>query len=164
MPDISALAAALSSLNAAKDIAQAMIGLRDAAAFQTKLIEFQSKLIEANGAALTAQDERASLLQEIRALKEKVARLETWETEKKKYELRELFPGAMAYVLKEEAKGTEPTHWLCAACYHGGQKSVLQKDIGKQDPTGRTPAWSCPACDAIIFVRYDIWPGHGPTF
>ncbi len=39
MPDISALASALSSFKAAKDVAEAMIFLRDAAAFQSKLIE-----------------------------------------------------------------------------------------------------------------------------
>jgi hypothetical protein len=31
-----------------------MIGLRDAASFQTKLIEFQAKIIEANNSAFAA--------------------------------------------------------------------------------------------------------------
>jgi hypothetical protein len=57
MPDLTAIAAALSSLKAAKDIAEAMIGLRDTAAFQGKLLEFQSKLIDANNAAFSAQEE-----------------------------------------------------------------------------------------------------------
>jgi hypothetical protein len=42
MPDFSAIAAALSSLKAANDIAEAMIGLRDTAMLQSKLLEFQS--------------------------------------------------------------------------------------------------------------------------
>ena len=51
MPDLTAIAHALSALKAAKDIAESMVGLRDAAAFQGKLIEFQSKIIDANNAA-----------------------------------------------------------------------------------------------------------------
>lgn len=51
MVDMSAIAGALSLLTAANDIAQAMIGLRDAAAFQSKLIELQAKIIEANNSA-----------------------------------------------------------------------------------------------------------------
>ena len=39
--DISAVGAVLSSLKAAKDIGEAMIGLRDGAASQAKLIEFR---------------------------------------------------------------------------------------------------------------------------
>jgi hypothetical protein len=53
---------ALASFKAAKDIAEAMIGLRDAQAFQAKLLEFQSNLIDANNAVFAAQDERTALL------------------------------------------------------------------------------------------------------
>jgi hypothetical protein len=108
MPDISALAAALPSLKAAKDIAEAMIGLRDSAAFQAKLIEFQSKLIDANNASFVAQDERATLLERIRDLEEKVAGFETWDAEKNRYELKEFGRGAFAYTLKPEAQGAAP--------------------------------------------------------
>jgi hypothetical protein len=97
MPDMSAFAAALSSLNAAKDIAQAMIGLRDSATFQTKLLEFQSKLLEANSATFAAQDERAALLERIRLLEEKMRSLEAWETEKQKYELKPFGTGVARF-------------------------------------------------------------------
>ncbi len=116
MPDMSAIATALSSFKAAKDIAESMIGLRDAAAFQSKLIEFQSKIIDANNASFAAQDERASLLERIRDLEKQVADFKAWEAEKQKYELKEVWPGATTYVLKEDAKGAEPIHWLCANC------------------------------------------------
>jgi hypothetical protein len=78
MVDISAIAGALSSLKAANDIAQAMIGLRDAAAFQSKLIEFQAKIIEANNSAFAVHDERSALLQKISDLEKRVAKLEAW--------------------------------------------------------------------------------------
>jgi hypothetical protein len=92
MPDMSAFASALTSLNAAKDIAQAMIGLRDTATFQAKLLEFQRKLIDANDAALAAQEERAALLTRVSALEKEVTRLEAWHGEKQNYELKEVAP------------------------------------------------------------------------
>src|ERR1700733_13027016 len=159
MPDISAIASALSALNAAKDIAQAMITLRDTAAFQGKLIEFQSKIIDANNAALVAQEERVATLERIRDLEKLVADLEAWEAEKKRYQMEEVWSGATAYVLKEEAKGTEPIHWLCANCYNSRKKSVLQRGQKKADAAGRLPGWDCPSCKNTIFVRYDVAPG-----
>lgn len=158
MPDLSALAAALSSLNAAKDIAQAMIGLREGAVFQAKLIEFQSKLIEANNAAFAAQDERSALLERIRSLEKEVADLTAWEAEKQRYELQEVYPGATAYVLKEDAKGTEPVHWLCTTCYQRSKKSILQKEGKASDAAGRLLYWGCPDCKARVVVRYDVLP------
>jgi hypothetical protein len=165
MPDISAIASALSSLKAAKDIAEAMITLRDGAAFQSKLIEFQGKLIDANNAAFAAQDERAALLERIRDLEKQVTDLKAWEAEKEQYELKEVCDGvSFAYVLKPEAQGTKPPHWLCANCYNNNKKSILQIGEKKMDPAGRLPGWDCPSCKATIFVRYDIRPGKGPSF
>jgi hypothetical protein len=126
MVDISALASALSSLKAAKDIGEAMIGLRDAATFQAKLLEFQSKLIDANNAAFAAQDERVALLERVGALEEEIAHLRTWEADKERYELKEVGSGAFTYVLKEAMRGGEPIHWLCANCYQQGKKRLLQ--------------------------------------
>jgi hypothetical protein len=157
MPDMSAIAAAVSALNAAKDIAQAMISLRDAAAFQAKLIEFQSKLIDANSAAFAAQDERSALLERIRDLEKEMAAIKAWETEKQRYQLQEVFPGATAYVLKDNAKDAEPIHWLCATCYQNGKKSILQRN-GPADKTWEVIYWECHACDARITVRHDIFP------
>lgn len=149
MPDISAFASALTSLNAAKDIAQAMIGLRDTAAFQTKLIEFQRKLIEANNAALAAQEERSVLLARIATLEQQVARLETWHTEKQNYELKEVASGAFAYVLKQSARGSEPEHWLCAQCYQNNKKSILQ--VHRRDVSYEYH--QCSECHAEVRVE-----------
>jgi hypothetical protein len=73
--DISAISGALSALKAARDVAETMIGLRDTAAFQAKMIEFQSKIIDANKAAFSAQEKRSTLLERIRELEEEMARL-----------------------------------------------------------------------------------------
>src|ERR1700730_14432489 len=158
MPDMSAIAASLSSLKAAKDIAQSMIGLRDAAAFQGKLIEFQSEIIDANNAAFAAQEERSALLEKVRDLEKQVADFKAWEAEKQRYKMEQVWPGATTYVLKSETQGTETIHWLCARCYQEGKKSILQLGTRVGDEVGRLKGWECPSCKTNIFVRSDIRP------
>jgi hypothetical protein len=157
MVDISAIGAALSSLKAAKDIAEAMVGVRDAAAFQGKLIEFQSKIIDANNAAFAAQDERSALLEEIRTLKEQVAQFKAWDAEKQKYVLAPIGPGAVAFVLKPQTKGTQTPHWLCATCFEKGNKGYLQK-FGS---LGNDHVYQCSACSVKIMVPWSLNPTKG---
>lgn len=154
MPDLTAIAAALSSLKAAKDIAEAMIGLRDTAAFQGKLLEFQSKLLDANNAAFAAQNECAAMLERIRELEKEVADLKAWETEKKRYELKDLCSASFAYAIKKDAKRAEPFHCICASCYERGKKSIIQIAIDQH----RIPylLLGCPECSSQIIVGQ--WP------
>jgi len=88
MPDVSAIAAALNSLNSAGDIAQAMIGLRDQWEFRIELAKFQRQIIEANNRVIAAQEERESLLQKIFDLQKKVADLKAERSEKERYNLK----------------------------------------------------------------------------
>jgi hypothetical protein len=151
LPDLSALAVALSSLNAAKDIAQAMIGLRDSKAFQTKLLEFQAKLLDANRATFAAQDERHALLERISTLEKEVAGLKAWEAEKQRYELKPLGTG-VAYAVKQEAQGTEPPHQLCANCYAAGKKSFLARvpTNAARQALGMGTVYRCSVCRSEI--------------
>jgi hypothetical protein len=71
-----------------------------------------------------------------------MTRLEAWDAEKQRYALTELSRGAFAYLVKPEARGTEPLHCLCAACYQNGKKAILQFLI---DQFG-TAHFTCPAC------------------
>jgi hypothetical protein len=125
MVDISAIAGAISALRGANDIAQAMIGLRDAAAFQTKLIEFQAKIIEANNKAFAAQDERAALLRQISDLEGEVGALKAERSKLQRYELKDYGAGSFAYQLKESEANGEPMHRVCATCYQQGHISIL---------------------------------------
>jgi hypothetical protein len=152
MPDMIAIAQALNALKAAKDIAETMIGLRDTAAFQGKLLEFQSKIIDANNAAFAAQEERSTLLQKIGDLEAEVARLEAWETEKQRYDLKDLGFGAIAYVIKPDMQGSEPVHCICANCYEKGQKVHLQNTGRIAEPYGSGFVWRCPNCASEIHV------------
>lgn len=143
MVDGGAISAALASLVAAKDIGKAMIGIRDAAAFNAKLIEFQSKILEANEAAFAAQQERSSLLEEIGKLEAQVAGFEAWEAEKKRYELQDFGGGTFAYVLKADMANGEAIHRLCANCYQKNEKSILQC---RGNNGSAQQMCSCPNC------------------
>ena len=153
MADMSAIASALASLNAAKDIAQAMIGLRDTAAFQEKRLEFQSKILDAQNSAFAANEERTTLIDRVRKLEKELADLKAWETERQRYELQSVYyGGAFTYALKPNAKPAEPPHWICATCYEKGHKSVLQRGANPQN--GVWP-FVCPACKAVIFANHE---------
>lgn len=147
MPDMTAIGAALASFKVAKDIAQTMIGLRDAVAFQSKMIEFQSAILDAQGAAFAANDERSALVEKIGNLEAQLAKFKTWETEKQRYELQDVGLGSLAYVVKEAMRGTEPPHQICASCYQRGKKSILQpRDISHDQML------LCPECKAQLKI------------
>src|SRR5579872_4213900 len=110
MPDLTAIAAALSSFNELKNIAQAMITLRDAQALQTKIIEFNGALIDAQTKIFAVNEERTALIEKVSALEKEIAQMKAWDTEKQRYELKELRQGTFAYALKADAQPTEPAH------------------------------------------------------
>ena len=82
MVDFSPYSAVLSSLKAAKDIAEGIVKLGKGEAFEGEFLEFQSKVIDANNAVWRIQEERTALLERIRELEKQVAQFEAWESEK----------------------------------------------------------------------------------
>lgn len=126
MPDMMAISSAATGLQAAGQIVKSLVGLKINSEVQSKVIELQGVIMGAQGDALAAQSEQFSLLQRIRELEEKVAKVEAWNTEKERYELHEFPTGTFAYLLKADAATSEPPHRVCANCYQDGHKSILQ--------------------------------------
>lgn len=149
MVGIAEIAGLMSSLKAAKDIAETMVGLRDAQAFQAKAIEFQSKILDSMSRAIAAQEERAALLQKVRDLEKEVARFEAWETEKERYELKDAGNGARAYVLKVAEGNPEQSHWVCPHCYQDRKISILQPEM---KAVGRTRHLVCNRCHLDLLI------------
>jgi len=136
MVDIGAISSGLASLKAAKDIAETLINLRDTAKFQGAVVELQGKI-------LSAQSDQFTLLERVRELETKMAKLEAWETEKKRYALKDFGGNTFAYELKPEETGSEPMHRICPKCYGNGHKSILQshgKNAVRQD------TYQCTEC------------------
>jgi hypothetical protein len=125
MDDISAIDGLTTSLRAAAEITKGLKDVSDADPIRTKIYELTREIMSAQSCALAAQSEQTELAQSNRELDEEVARLKAWNTEKFRYELRSVGPGANAYVLKESMRGSEPIHWICANCFQSGKRRFL---------------------------------------
>lgn len=160
MFDIAAIAGAVSALKGAKDIAEAMVGLRDAEAFQAKRLELQSRLLDAQGSIFAVQEERTTLVKRIGDLEAQITEFEAWEREKPNYELREIASGVFAYASKTEASGSGPAHYLCANCYQDRKKSLLQKETLT---VLRSEILGCSRCGAVVYLRGSSVKEHAPA-
>jgi predicted transcriptional regulator len=125
MADIGTIAAALSSIKTAYDIAKAAKGIHDETKLQGAIIELQSAILAAQESALGAQAEQAAMRDQIRNLEARITEFDRWDAEKVKYELQQVYSGAYAYVPKPGAGVPGPVHWLCTACYERRRKSIL---------------------------------------
>ncbi|MGO8833197.1 MAG: hypothetical protein ACLQE9_10345 [Roseiarcus sp.] len=150
VPDMSAIAQAFTALNGVKTIAQGMISLRDTALISGKVVELNGKIIEAQNAIFAIQSERSTLVQRINELEKQIVQLEAWDTDKQKYELKNLGGNALAYMLKPEARGSEPPHWVCTNCYGDRRISIIQRTTGN--------VHMCPKCRELI--RPDLGSGQ----
>jgi hypothetical protein len=134
--------AGLSALKTAFDLAKGLKDINDATIRNGAIIELQEKI-------LAAREQQSALLDRVGALEAEVARFETWDTEKQRYELKDIGDGAVAYMLKANARGAEPPHWLCPTCYSDGKKAFYQ-------PTGafvlRRSVYECQECQGKISI------------
>ena len=151
MVDISAIGVIANSLNAAVNIAKAMIDVRDATIFQGKVFELQRAIIDAQQSVFAANEERSALIEKIGCLEKELTNLKAWETEKQRYELQDVGHGSLAYVIKESVRGSAPPHQICANCYERGHKRYLQPRV-----SGFGKELFCSECNIAIIVGNDI--------
>lgn len=154
MVDISAIAGAMSALNAATNITKAMIGLRDTKIIQTKVIELNTIILQAQAAAFSANQERAALVERIGQLEKEIANLKAWETDKQRYELTDIGDGNFAYTAKVSMRGSEQPHYICANCYQLGKTSILQH----MHLSGGGDLLTCSGCNAKTLVARNYKP------
>jgi hypothetical protein len=102
--------AGIGSIKAAFDIAKGLKDINDVTIRNGAIIELQEKI-------LAAREAQSALLERISELEKKVASFETWESEKQRYELKDIWRGSLAYVIKESMRGSESPHKICANCY-----------------------------------------------
>ena len=160
MPDIGAIASALSSLKAATDIAKTMIGLRDAQAMQAKVIELNGQILDAQGSVFAANQERATLIEKVRQLEKQLVDLEAWDAQKDRYQLTDAGDSNFVLILKPEMRGGEPAHYICANCYEQRKKAILQH----MNTRGMGDLLSCPLCKTKTLIAHGyIPPGRNTT-
>jgi rubrerythrin len=129
--------------------------LKDSAAIRAKVSEMYGLILEAQESAINARAAHSDQVERIRQLEEQIRQLTDKRAELSKYELKDLEWGAFAYMLKRDARGTEPPHWACANCYKEGEIRIMQYIY----PAKGAQRWTCPRCNAHIVPSAD-----GPTW
>ena len=158
MVDMSAIGVVATSLNTLVNMTKAMKDVHDATLFDSKVFELQRAILETQQSVFAANEERTALIEEIRAAKAQIARLEAWEAEKQRYELKDVGRGSLAYAIKETMRGGEPPHQICAHCYQKDHKRILQPHI-----SGLGRELICPDCKATLSVgSVDFGAADGP--
>ncbi|HVX78858.1 MAG TPA: hypothetical protein VHB49_22215, partial [Bradyrhizobium sp.] len=106
---------------------------------------------------LAAQAAQCASLGRVGKLEKEVARLETWDAEKQRYQLTEIHPGVFARTLKEGMENGEPQHSLCDACYEASFKSRLKRETWNP---GRCNVIVCNGCGWFAYLSGMSSPEH----
>lgn len=138
------ISAAVASAKTALEIAKAAHGLSNYNELVAAVSEVNAKLVDATVVTLASLEKQSSLASEISDLKEKLQKIENWESQMKRYSLHAFPTSALAYALQPGMEQGQPLHYLCAACVDTGKKSTLQ-------PNGRYLL--CPVCKVNIAIQ-----------
>jgi len=114
--------ASLGAIKTAFDMAKALENIHDVTTRDRAVIDLQKEI-------LAAQQQQASLIEQVGHLEKEVARLKAWEADKQRYELAELAPGIVAFAVQDTMRNGEPPHHICANCCASGKKSYLQQHV-----------------------------------
>ncbi|HEY3645491.1 MAG TPA: hypothetical protein VGM16_09145 [Gammaproteobacteria bacterium] len=104
---------------------KAISNLSNSLEVKAKVSELYEAIIAGQNRALESSLREQRLVDEVGNLKEQLRKVETWETEKKRYELSHLPGGHFTFALKKQSTGDEPFHQLCSTCFNNGKKSIL---------------------------------------
>ncbi|MGI4819467.1 MAG: hypothetical protein ACRYFE_13230 [Janthinobacterium lividum] len=115
---------AVGSLQAALDIAKSLVGIRDQAMVQSRVIELNQIILQAQEEATDAREERNNLRRKIYTLEQEIANHNEWRKEAALYELKDMGQGVVLYVRKAN---DQPNHILCPNCFSVHKKSFVQK-------------------------------------
>lgn len=141
------IAGAFGTLKTASEITQGLLALKTDAAVSSKAVELNRVIFEVQHQLFTAQTDYAAVLTRVGELEAQITQLESWETEKQRYQLHELAPASLVYRIKSDMKlDGEPQHDICPNCYEKGQKAILQFS-GIEE---LHPKLSCPICQMTI--------------
>lgn len=154
------LLAALQSFKLILDGVKAAGDIRDEAGRNAAIIDISRHVIDLQGKVVASMQEQAALTEKIRTLEAELAKAKASASDLERYELKDIGGGAMAYMLKPEARGAEPPHWLCPNCYASGKKSIFQHGARMSMGT----AYRCSACQGHMVTRATpSWIGGTPA-
>ncbi|WP_398493365.1 hypothetical protein [Variovorax sp.] len=152
--DASHLGALSTSLGIARDLAKALVGLRDwnlvaekVTTLHDQILKAQDALLSHNASTFELQNKYFEACEELRKLKEAI-------NEKGRYSLVELGFGFHAYRenVTPEQSGTgqpgppQPERYFCQSCMDRGAKLVLQSRFEE----GVCIGWRCTGCNTTL--------------
>jgi hypothetical protein len=115
------IAAALSGIKGAIDIAKAALDARDDAKAKAAINDMIGLLLEANTSALAISNEARKLSADLDAKTLELRELKERQRERENYVLYEVARWRFVY-----RSQLEPAHYLCQNCFDSGVKSVLR--------------------------------------
>jgi hypothetical protein len=168
--DGTSILGAMQALQFGAQAVNGILTLKVGAEVQTKAIELNTQIIAAQGHIMQIQSEYALTVKKIESLEKEIMSLKAWDAEKKRYNLEQVYIGALAYVFEPIKGESKPSHWLCVQCFDNHKKSPLQRSA--QDPVlsarGRGEVdYVCNVCKGKISVFYNVapdkpWKGRSP--
>jgi hypothetical protein len=156
MIDMGQIAAAVSSLKVAGDIAQGLMSLKTMSDVQAKAIELNQQLIAAQHQIFAANTAQTMMLERVREIEGKIAAMEDWNSERQRYKMVTAYGGVTAYAVQKSMSNGETPHYLCANCFQGRKRSILAQTALKDGFVGIV----CSACKFISQTRFR---GVGPA-
>jgi hypothetical protein len=140
------IAAGIQALVGLRTIAGGLVGLHDLSLLGGIQTEMNGKILDAQAAMLTLQATLSTQRDEIDSLKSELAEFKRKASERERYELYPLRPGAFVYKLRDGVDPPEAMHYLCQPCFDKGVKAVLERGM-----TG-DKRWmeSCPICEHYL--------------
>jgi hypothetical protein len=142
--------AGLQSLKLVMDSLKALSEIRDETLRNDAIAAILSKLVQLNRDLLEADQAKAALTQEKRALEAKIMEMEKARSDLERYQLYTIGNGISVYMLKPDERGDAPPHWLCPGCYTNGKKAILQYVT----QTGHGHLYRCGACNSRTVVGW----------
>lgn len=135
-------ATAVASANAAKEISQSLMTLRDEEMIRSRVFDLTSSLMELQQQLMQAQLEQMDLVKRVGELESQLHQAKKVDDLNDRYELRRFeATGHVAYALKAEYVGSEPEHYLCSRCFENGKRITLR---------GQNQL-KCPECTTITY-------------
>jgi len=151
---LSEISTGYTSLKLAFDIAKSLNTVNTQVQINEARISLQQLILDAQASLSAANEAQIKSAERIRELEEKIVSMKTWDVEAERYELKNIYSGAVAYVLKPSAQGLEAPHWLCANCFSNKHKSFLQEQMQMQSKM----IFKCATCASVVSVHRGISP------
>ena len=126
MVDLSVIAGGVQGLEAAGNMAQAMVDIRDGEKMRQTVISLQQVILDAQSSAIRAKTELVNMQQELNQTLIRLADYENWDKDAGRYKLADHGSSSYSYSLIPELSNGEPHHLLCANCFQQRKKSILQ--------------------------------------